>query len=97
MAGLSGAAGVIAVIQISEQIISCCSDYYQTAKNAKDDIINIINVVRGLKGTFVNLRNLVNKYGQDPETLNNLKSLTQQGSLEQCEENIRKAPRGRGN
>jgi hypothetical protein len=49
LAGLGVAASVIAVIQISEQVITACIQYYRTAKDAKAEIQAVINVVGGLK------------------------------------------------
>jgi len=59
MDGLSVAASIIQVIQISEQIVSTCYKYYRTATHAEDDIRSIINNVGGLKITLENLRVLV--------------------------------------
>ena len=38
MAGLGEAASVIAVIQISERIISLCMKYYSKVKEAKEEV-----------------------------------------------------------
>src|SRR5438876_11964162 len=84
-------ASIIAVIQISDRIITSCYDYYRTASNAKEDINNIINVVSGLKSTLENLRSLRNEQEnrhEAGETRKNLKCLSQ-GGLNQCEKNIR--------
>ena len=42
MDGLSAAASVIAVIQISEEVVSRSSRYYKAVKNAKSDIENLL-------------------------------------------------------
>ena len=68
---LGVAASVIAVIQISEQVISACYQYYRTAKDTKKDINDVINVVGGLKTTLENLRMLLdeNDNSDDPQPL----------------------------
>src|SRR5271170_3668285 len=65
MDGLSAAASIIQVIQISEQVISACYQYYRSVKGAKKDILDIINHVGGLKSTLESLRLLVDSVG-DP-------------------------------
>jgi hypothetical protein len=65
-------ASLIAIIQISDRIITSCFEYYRGAKNAKDDII--INVISGLKGIIENLRTFLNAHGED-EILKRLKIL----------------------
>jgi hypothetical protein len=52
MGGLSAAASVIAVLQISESVISACYKYYKTAKGAKNDILEVITIIKDLKSTF---------------------------------------------
>jgi ankyrin repeat domain-containing protein 50 len=49
MDGLSAAASVIAVLQISESVISACYQYYKTAKGARKDILEVITMVKDLK------------------------------------------------
>jgi hypothetical protein len=65
MDGVSAAASIIQVIQISEQVISACYQYYRSVKGAKKDILDIINHVGGLKSTLENLRLLIDSVG-DP-------------------------------
>jgi hypothetical protein len=57
---LGVAASVIAVIQISEQVISACYQYSRTAKDAKKDINDIINVVGGLNTTMRTIPTILN-------------------------------------
>ncbi|KAE8440485.1 hypothetical protein EG329_007429 [Mollisiaceae sp. DMI_Dod_QoI] len=49
MDGLSAAASVIAVIQISEDIVSLCSQYLKAVKNAKSDIVRLQGDLSNLK------------------------------------------------
>jgi ankyrin repeat domain-containing protein 50 len=79
-AGLAVAASVIAVIQISEQVVTACIQYYRTAKYAKADIQAVINVVGGLKTTLENLKMILDETEEDE--LPHLKSLDK--PLEAC-------------
>ena len=65
MDGVSAAASIIQVIQISEQVISACYQYYRSVKGAKKDILDIINHVGGLKSTLESLQLLIDSVG-DP-------------------------------
>jgi hypothetical protein len=49
MDGLSAAASVIAVIQISEDVVSLCSRYLKAVKNAKSDIVRLQGELSSLK------------------------------------------------
>lgn len=69
--GLAFTASVIAVIQISEQVVSACYQYFRSAKDAKQEILDVINVVGSLKTTSDNLRLLAN----DPAILPNVHGL----------------------
>lgn len=86
--GLGVVASAIAVIQISEQVISACYQYYRTAKDAKKDIIDVINVVGGLKSTLENLRMLLyeNADSDGHQQLCHLRLL--RASLKTCKESI---------
>lgn len=86
LAALGVAASVIAVIQISEQVVSACYQYYKTTKDAKKEIIDVINVVSGLKSTLENLRHLLDDNDQDSR-LSHHKSLV--GALKACEEALK--------
>jgi len=59
MEGLSTAAGIIAVLQISDQVISACYQYYRRVKSAKKDILEVVDIVGGLKTTLENLGLLI--------------------------------------
>jgi hypothetical protein len=62
---LSAAASIIAVIQISEQVVTVCLQYYRTARAAKTDILQIVNVVGGLKTTLENLKLVLDSAQED--------------------------------
>ena len=68
LAGIGVAANVIAVIQISEHVISACYQYFRTIKDAKQDILDIINIVGGLKTTLENV-GLLNDYRSSSMTM----------------------------
>jgi hypothetical protein len=52
MDGLSAAASVIAVLQISESVVSACRHYYKTVKGARKEIQMVITMVNDLKSTL---------------------------------------------
>jgi hypothetical protein len=66
MDGLSAVASVIAVLQISESVISACRKYLKTAKGARKDIVNVITMVTALKGTLEAIHDLL--AGDDDDT-----------------------------
>ena len=84
---LGTASSIIAVVQISEQIISACYRYYKTAKDAKRDIIDVINIVGGLKTTLDNLRILAENTENSRLPLLNS---TIDGSLKACKDALQK-------
>ena len=49
MDGVSAAASVIAIIQISEDVVSLCSQYLKAVKNAKSDIVRLQGELNSLK------------------------------------------------
>lgn len=87
---LGVAASIMAVVQISEQVISgCvqCCQYYKAVKNADKNMINIISAVTGLKGILDSLHTfLPANSGQDNPRLSHLKSIDL--SLQVCEETL---------
>ena len=58
MDGLSAAAGVIAVIQISEDVVSLCSPYLKAVKNAKSDIERLHGELSHLRAVLDGARKL---------------------------------------
>ena len=63
--GLGVAASVIAIIQISEQVITGCIHYFRMAKEAKTDIQSVIDVAGGLKVTLENLKMILDEAEAD--------------------------------
>jgi ankyrin repeat domain-containing protein 50 len=88
MDGLSAAASVIAVIQITQQIFIICQTYYLEVKDARKDIQLLSDEVTSLKDVLTNLKDL----GDSPSSaeLSSLKLLNQpNGPLERCEADLR--------
>jgi hypothetical protein len=56
MEGISAAASVIGVIQLTGSIVTICSSYLREVKSAQDDIITLQRTVAGLEGTVQRLR-----------------------------------------
>ena len=59
MDGISAAASVIAVVQISRQIFQLCQTYYLEVKNAKNDTQRLRNEVMALRGVASSVNDLV--------------------------------------
>jgi hypothetical protein len=79
MDGLSGAANVIAVIDISAKITAACYQYYKAVKDAKDDIERVQRKVGDITHILEKLKLL---YSQDKKCLSATHGLSD--SLEQC-------------
>ena len=62
MDGLSAAASVVALIQISGQIFTLCQDYFSSVKNAREDI-------RRLRDEVMFLQDAVDNEGKTPQDL----------------------------
>ncbi len=60
MDGLSAAASVIAVIQISAQVFDLCGAYYLNVEDARKDLLRIRNEVNSLQDILVNVVDLAN-------------------------------------
>jgi hypothetical protein len=60
MDGLSGAASVIAVVDLSAKIASLCFQYYKDVKNAGDDINRLSQEVTNLNTISTDLVKLLN-------------------------------------
>jgi hypothetical protein len=56
MDGLSSAASVIAVIQLTGSLVRLCRGYIQEVKDARDKIFALQRVITGLQGTLQDLR-----------------------------------------
>ena len=94
MAEALGVAGsIIAIIQISEQIIKYSYGYFKTAKNAHNEIQSVVDAVSGLKSILEQSQTIIKESPNDP-CLHNLKSLT--SSFDSCETEIRKLSKSLG-
>jgi len=81
---LTVAEAVIALAQISEQVISACYRYYHAVKDANREILHVINTVSSLKTTVDNLRLLL----ENPSKLRNLHGLEK--PIKACQSTLEK-------
>ena len=87
MEGLGVATSIIAVIQISERVVSACCNYYGSVKGAKKDILEVITVVGGLKTTLEKLHLLIDSAGNPTDRrLPHLAGLD--GPLKSCQSEL---------
>jgi hypothetical protein len=75
MDGLSAAASVIAVLQITESVLSACYQYYKTAKAAQKDVLEVIATVTSLRGILDTIKFLFDESDGDDPRLPLLESL----------------------
>jgi hypothetical protein len=61
MDGLSGAASVIAVIQIAQSVASGLKDYYEGVRDARADIRTLYNSIKGLEAILSAIQDLLNR------------------------------------
>ncbi|RAQ98842.1 vegetative incompatibility protein HET-E-1 [Stemphylium lycopersici] len=85
MDGLSGAASVIAVIDISAKIASLCYQYSVAVKDAKDDIERVRRKVSDITHILEKTKQLLDS--QDKTRLSTTQGLS--SSLEQCREELK--------
>jgi hypothetical protein len=81
MDGLSGAASVIAVIQIAQSIASGLKDYYEGVRDARDDIRRLYASVRSLEAILSRIQDILNR--QDEALAESMQSI--ESSLRQSE------------
>lgn len=87
MDGLSAAASVIAVVQVSAQVFDLCRTYYMEVKEARKDIKCLRDEVTSLQDVLTNVADLV----EDPSSakLSILSLLNQQdGPVQQCQRDL---------
>jgi hypothetical protein len=85
MDGLSSAASVIAVIQLTESLVELCGGYIQKVKDARDKILNLQQAITGLHGTLQDLQSLIeSKEGKALPTSSQLR-----GNLTDCLSDLR--------
>ncbi|KAF2732279.1 hypothetical protein EJ04DRAFT_470504, partial [Polyplosphaeria fusca] len=83
MDGLSGAASVIAVVDISAKVVSLCYKYSVEVKHAKDDIERLRRKVNDTKNVLEKLQQLLDKQGKSHlPTINTLLDPLQRCSQE---------------
>lgn len=85
MDGLSGAASVIAVIDISAKIVSLCFQYSTAVKDAKDDIERVQRKVRDITHVLEKIKQLLDS--QSKARLSTTQALF--SSLEQCQRELK--------
>jgi len=56
MDGLSSAASVIAVIQLTGSLVKLCGGYIQEVKDARDEILTLQQAIAGFQGTLEDLQ-----------------------------------------
>jgi hypothetical protein len=87
MDGLSAAASVIAVVQISGQVFDLCRTYYLEVKEARKDIQLLRDEVTSLQDVMTNVADLAEDPG--PAKLSILSLLNQHdGPVKQCQKDL---------
>jgi Fungal N-terminal domain of STAND proteins len=64
MDGLSGAASIIAVVDISAKVASLCFQYSLAVKDAKNDITRLQRKIGDVKGVLENTKQLLDGLGK---------------------------------
>jgi hypothetical protein len=83
MDGISAAASIIAVIQISGQVIDLCRTYYSEVRDAKADIQRLREEITSLQTVLTKVADLAN--APDAAELSTLGLLNQpDGPVQQC-------------
>ena len=85
MDGLSGAASVIAVIDISAKVASLCFQYSVEVKHAKGDIERLRQKVNEIKNVLEKLQQLLDK--QDKSQLSSMRTLLD--PLQRCSQELK--------
>ncbi|CZR54758.1 uncharacterized protein PAC_04642 [Phialocephala subalpina] len=84
MDGVSTAASVIAVIQISSQIFDFCRTYYLNVKDARNDIQRLRNEITSLQDVLVSVVDLAN--ARNSTSMHTLDLVNKEdGPLKQCQ------------
>jgi hypothetical protein len=87
MDGISGAASVIAVIQICGSVFDICRTYYTGVKDARKDITRLRNEITRLESVLTNIADLAD--GDDSAKFDILQTLSKPGSaLSQCQNDL---------
>lgn len=85
MDGLSSAASVVAVIQLTGSLVKLCGSYIQEVKNARDEILTLQRAIAGLQGTLQDLQ----KYLQSNDSRILPISSRQISNITDCLSNLR--------
>jgi len=80
MAGLGEAASVVAVIKISQEILTLCSKYCSTVRHAEKDIKRLCDEITALHDVLKNVKKLV----EDPKATKLRGSKPPAEQLEHC-------------
>jgi hypothetical protein len=87
MDGLSAAASVIAVVQISAQVFDLCRTYYLEVKEARKDIQRLRDEVTSLQDVLTNVADLADDPGSAKLSILNLLN-QQDGPVQQCQRDL---------
>ena len=81
MDGLSVAANIIAVVELSAKVASLCAQYCSSVKNAKEDITRLQGVVENLNDVFKDCHNLLDgPHGPKLESSQKLRNALKESS-----------------
>jgi len=84
MDGVSAAASVVALLEVSLKVVSLCKEYYSKVKDAKDDI----NRFRLEFQTFVHILRGLRRLAEDSKTAHIFASQSLAGSITQCQSDL---------
>ena len=87
MDGLSAAASIIAVIQISTQIFGVCQKYYMSVKGARKDIQLLRDEITSLQDVLMKVNDLTDQPGSVPLSTLDLLNQTD-GPLVKCRKDL---------
>jgi hypothetical protein len=89
MDGLSGAASVIAVLQIAQSIGSALKDYYEGVRDAREDIQKLYDTIKSLESILTSTREIINR--RDGQHMLNSGLFTDpSGPLQHCQAELEK-------
>ena len=87
MDGVSAAASIVALIQISEHLFGLCQEYFQGVKHAREDIQRLRDEILSLQDILINLKELTD--AADSAKLSIFKTLNQiDGPVQRCQTHL---------
>lgn len=86
MDGVSAAASVFALIEISLKVVSLCAEYYSNVQNAKNDIDRVRLEIEA----FLDVLRSLHKLAENPRTAAILASPSLSASIKQCRSDLEK-------